>query len=108
MSTKFTRDDTRRLIFGIDVFLGLNAVRALSIISLLLVFASSIFVLVTDIQAVNKFMKDASDTDLADCDYIESVSFGPLELQLLTSPCLFSSPGQVQYQTKPQASSGPS
>ncbi|KAI0784399.1 hypothetical protein C8Q75DRAFT_780028 [Abortiporus biennis] len=52
-------------------FIGLNAVRALSIISMLLVFASSIFVLVTDIEAVNHFMKNASDSDMVNCDYIE-------------------------------------
>ncbi|KAJ3011519.1 hypothetical protein NUW54_g2145 [Trametes sanguinea] len=50
-------------------FLGLNGVRILSIISLLLVFASSIFVLVNDVEAVNRSMK--SDVDMTDCDYIE-------------------------------------
>jgi len=54
------------------IFIGLNGVRALSIISMLLVFASSIFVLVSDIQAVNHFMKDSSDADLSDCEYIEN------------------------------------
>jgi len=53
-------------------FIGLNAIRALSIISMILVFSSSIFVLVTDVQAVNHFMKDASDSDMTDCDYIEN------------------------------------
>ncbi|TFK36490.1 hypothetical protein BDQ12DRAFT_241609 [Crucibulum laeve] len=37
-------------------FIGLNIVRILSIIALLLVFASNIVTLVHDIQAVNKFM----------------------------------------------------
>ena len=50
--------------------------RVLSIVSLLLVFASSIFVLVTDVQAVNRFMKDGSDQDLVNCDYIECVRAG--------------------------------
>ncbi|KAI0086380.1 hypothetical protein BDY19DRAFT_986640 [Irpex rosettiformis] len=54
------------------LFLGLNGVRALSIISMLLVFASSIFVLVNDVQAVNHFMKNSSDADLSDCEYIEN------------------------------------
>ncbi|EKM55027.1 uncharacterized protein PHACADRAFT_255338 [Phanerochaete carnosa HHB-10118-sp] len=54
------------------VFIGLNAVRILSIIAMLLVFASSIFVLVNDVEAVNNFMKNASDQDFADCDYIEN------------------------------------
>lgn len=57
-----------------DVFLGLNGVRALSVISMLLVFASSIFVLVHDVQAVNRFMKD-NDADLSDCEYIECVFY---------------------------------
>lgn len=38
---------------------------------MLLVLASSIFVMVTDIQAVNSFMKDSTDSDITDCDYIE-------------------------------------
>ncbi|EJF66308.1 hypothetical protein DICSQDRAFT_132448 [Dichomitus squalens LYAD-421 SS1] len=50
-------------------FIGLNAVRALSIIALILVFASSIFVLVNDIQAVNRAM--ASPQDMTNCDYID-------------------------------------
>ncbi|KAI0689431.1 hypothetical protein BC835DRAFT_1369026 [Cytidiella melzeri] len=54
------------------IFIGLNGIRALSIIAMLLVFASSIFVLVNDIQAVNRFMKDSSDADLTDCEYIEN------------------------------------
>ena len=56
-----------------DIFLGLNGIRVLSIISMLLVFASSIFVLVNDVEAVNRFMKDASEADMTDCDYIECV-----------------------------------
>ncbi|TFK88319.1 hypothetical protein K466DRAFT_585646 [Polyporus arcularius HHB13444] len=51
------------------IFLGLNAVRALSIISMLLVFSSSIFVLVNDVKAVNHAA--ASSVDMTDCDYID-------------------------------------
>ena len=40
---------------------------------MLLVFASSIFVLVNDIQAVNRAM--ASPQDMTDCDYIECVVY---------------------------------
>lgn len=65
-----------------DFFLGLNAVRVLSIISLILVFSSSIFVMVNDVKAFNSFQSavqhnpDANATDLfVDCDYIECVSF---------------------------------
>ncbi|KAJ7080389.1 hypothetical protein B0H15DRAFT_924396 [Mycena belliarum] len=56
------------------IFLGLNAVRVLSIIGLLLVFASSILVMVTNIKAVNSFQANrvTNATDLMlDCDYIE-------------------------------------
>ncbi|EMD38243.1 hypothetical protein CERSUDRAFT_113404 [Gelatoporia subvermispora B] len=58
------------LPFRTYVFFGLNAVRILSIISMVLVFASSIFVLVHDVQAVNRFMATASQSDVQDCDYI--------------------------------------
>lgn len=47
--------------------------RILSIIAMLLVFASSIFVLVNDVEAVNHFMKNVTDEDLTDCEYIECV-----------------------------------
>jgi len=59
------------------LFIGLNAVRALSIIGLLLVFASSIFVMVTDVRAVNQFMAarqsgNTTDTSsMLNYDYIE-------------------------------------
>ncbi|KAF7295620.1 hypothetical protein MIND_01102100 [Mycena indigotica] len=56
------------------VFLGLNAVRVLSIVGLLLVFSSSIVVMVTNIKAVNRFQANRisnSTNDMLDCDYIE-------------------------------------
>ncbi|KAH7929636.1 hypothetical protein BV22DRAFT_1109755 [Leucogyrophana mollusca] len=63
--------------FRAYIFFGLNAVRFLSIVSLILVFASSIFVMVKDIEAVNYF--DAAKQngtitadDLVNCDYIEN------------------------------------
>ncbi|TFY74162.1 hypothetical protein EWM64_g9849, partial [Hericium alpestre] len=56
------------------IFIGLNIVRVLSIIGMLLVFASSIFVMVTDVRAVNVFMSGQaagnSTSDEIDCDYI--------------------------------------
>ncbi|KAJ7461659.1 hypothetical protein FB451DRAFT_486627 [Mycena latifolia] len=56
------------------IFLGLNAARFLSIVALLLVFSSSILVMVTNIKAVNRFqanrVANATD-DMLDCDYIE-------------------------------------
>jgi hypothetical protein len=56
-------------------YVFLNGVRALSLIGLLLVFASSIFVFVNDVRAVNFFddHKGAADSDsLTNCDYIEN------------------------------------
>ncbi|KAG2350082.1 hypothetical protein BDR05DRAFT_902073 [Suillus weaverae] len=59
------------------IFFGLNAVRFLSIVSLILVFASSIFVIVTDVEAVNAFEAakqsgNVTAQDLAGCEYIEN------------------------------------
>jgi len=61
------------MLLMIVFFMGLNAVRFLSIISLILVFSSTIFVMVTNIKAVNAFQANrANATDfLDDCDYIE-------------------------------------
>ena len=65
----------RLLISLLDIFFGLNVVRVISIVSLLLVFASSILVMVTDIEAVNAYdsAKQSSNTttqDFVDCEYI--------------------------------------
>lgn len=58
-------------------FLSLNAVRALSIISLILVFSSTILVMVTNVKAVNAFEANKGNLteDMVDCDYIEYVLF---------------------------------
>lgn len=71
------------------VFLGLNAVRALSLIGLILVFASSIVTLVHDVKAVNAFVKAGtassnSTTSTTDYEYIAYVLFilPPCELPL--------------------------
>ncbi|KAI0306686.1 hypothetical protein B0F90DRAFT_797184 [Multifurca ochricompacta] len=53
------------------LFYGLNVVRALSIVALLLAFSSSIVVVVSDIRAVNKFQHDTNTNNEA-CGYIES------------------------------------
>ncbi|KAI8990405.1 hypothetical protein BD414DRAFT_413835, partial [Trametes punicea] len=70
------------------IFIGLNIVRALSIIALLLLFASSIVTMVQDIKAVNAFIAagkanpdirasegNSTDTDIdcinADTDYVD-------------------------------------
>jgi len=60
------------------VFIGLNIVRILSMIVLILVFSSSILVLVHDVTAVNSFMSEvrASGSSAQDllqnCDYIDN------------------------------------
>ena len=54
--------------------MGLNAVRALSIITLLLVFSSQIVVVVKNVKAVNAFVKNSGNaSDYLNCDYIEYV-----------------------------------
>jgi len=53
------------------VFYGLNVVRMLSIVGLLLAFSSSIVVVVSDIRAVNEFQHDPSSNDES-CGYIEN------------------------------------
>jgi hypothetical protein len=53
--------------------MGLNGVRVLSLISLILVFSSTIFVMVTNIKAVNAFVAEKGSNDnstMLDCDYI--------------------------------------
>ena len=74
-----------------DIFIGLNVVRALSIIALLLLFASSIVTMVQDIRSVNAFIAagkaspdirtadaNSTSTDIdcinGDTDYVEYVS----------------------------------
>ncbi|EIN05307.1 hypothetical protein PUNSTDRAFT_122547 [Punctularia strigosozonata HHB-11173 SS5] len=66
-------------------FIGLNAIRALSIIALILMFSSSIVTLVHDVQGVNRFIEagkhlssssnsTTSDDTMLDCDYIEGTT----------------------------------
>ncbi|KAH7872601.1 uncharacterized protein C8R40DRAFT_474720 [Lentinula edodes] len=63
-------------------FIGLNIIRVLSIVALVLVFASNIVTLVHDVEAVNRFMaakgsdvsaSNSTITDMLNCDYIECV-----------------------------------
>lgn len=56
-------------------FIGLNAVRALSLVSLILVFSSSIIDMDTNIKAVNAFDKGHNDFAFVDCEYIELSGF---------------------------------
>lgn len=72
-------------LFDPDLFIFLNAVRFLSIVSLILLFSSSIVTIVDDVKAVNAFMSagrsgtsssdnsTAIDCSVYDCDYIEYV-----------------------------------
>lgn len=53
------------------IFIGLNVVRFLSVIGLLLVFSSNIVTLVHDIQAYNRFLSGGAATDMQNCDYID-------------------------------------
>lgn len=60
------------------IFIGLNIIRTLSIIGLLLVFASNIETLVSDIKAVNRFQSTSGDSTtsssnstVVDTDYID-------------------------------------
>ncbi|KAG1787252.1 uncharacterized protein HD556DRAFT_1409961 [Suillus plorans] len=56
------------------VFIGLNAVRTLSIIALLLVFSSSILVMVDDIEAVNASVDGGSNSSSTiNSDYIQNI-----------------------------------
>jgi len=59
------------------IFVALNVIRALSLLGLILVFASNIETIVHDIQGVNRFMADqanGTDDDMEDCDYIEGTT----------------------------------
>lgn len=80
-----------------DTFIGLNGLRILSIIGLLLVFSSNIVTLVHDIQAVNRFQagkaatSDSASTnttadDMLNSDYIMHV------LPLISMLCLSDRP----------------
>ncbi|KAJ3779856.1 hypothetical protein GGU10DRAFT_280209 [Lentinula aff. detonsa] len=47
----------------VDIFIGLNAARVLSVIAMLLVFSSSIEVMVTNIKAVNYYEAHKGDNN---------------------------------------------
>ena len=54
-ATRGCKSSGHRLTPPPDVFIGLNIIRALSIISLILVFSSSIMTLVEDVKAFNSY-----------------------------------------------------
>ena len=61
------------------IFIGLNAVRFLSLVGLILTFASSIVVLVSDIHAIQRAGQpqvldtNSTESEFVDCDYLECV-----------------------------------
>lgn len=72
------------------MFISLNIIRALSIISLILVFSSSIMTLVDDVEAFNKYQNSpisnttSSDNSTAfSHDYVPYVSFEPVHARIL-------------------------
>jgi hypothetical protein len=87
------RQPVAKLICHLDTFLGLNAVRALSIIGLLLVFSSNVCVIVHDVQAVNRFVEEGkvagqsgpANSTVLDTDYIGYVLLPPLIHASLTA-----------------------
>ena len=55
--------------FPLDIFYGLNAVRVLSVVALLLAFASSIVTMVSDVRAVNKAQREPNSNN-GTCGYV--------------------------------------
>ena len=51
--------------------MGLNAICSLSLVSLILVFLSTILVMVINIKAVNSFDANQGNSTMVNCDYIE-------------------------------------
>jgi hypothetical protein len=81
------------------VFIILNVIRALSIIALLLVFASSIVVLVDDVEAVNAFVNGSANTtsfESGNSDYI------PYDLLLLRKTVIDFDLGTARFPTSPR------
>jgi hypothetical protein len=82
--------------FVSDVFIGLNVVRFLSVLSLILVFSSNIVTLANDIKAVNAFVSghstDDQSRDLQYIPYITSSVISTIDLlfALETAPSLTS------------------
>lgn len=78
----------------LDTFIGLNGIRVLSVIALLLVFSSNVVTLANDIKAVNRFMAGEKQTDgttnstisaVYDTDYIKCVATFNLPLSTASS-----------------------
>lgn len=65
------------------VFIGLNGVRILSIIGLLLVFSSNIVTLVNDVKAVNRFM-EAGKASINSTSAIGNVTLDAMDFDYIT------------------------
>jgi hypothetical protein len=78
--------------------MGLNAVRALSLVSLVLVFSSTILVMVTNIKAVNAFDANQDNSTMLECDYIEQVDFNPMVLSFSLTDRIFTRGSSVPNQ----------
>jgi hypothetical protein len=99
------------------MFIGLNTIRAVSIIALLLVFASNIVTLVNDITAVNHSVEARNNSttvsknssangtaNISNSDYILYVNFIIFFFTQMTDSLL----GEALSRTSPQANFGPS
>jgi hypothetical protein len=90
---------------SLDVFYGLTAVRVLSIIAILLAFASSIVALVSDVRAVNRSQHDAHSSDGA-CGYIGFAYSLRLAWYMVVLTRLVYLPGAAQFLINLQVFSG--
>lgn len=70
-----------------DVFIGLNVIRALSIISLILVFSSSIMTLVEDVKAFNSFQNGPNHSAGVSSDNSTTTSHDYVPYVHLDGPC---------------------
>lgn len=61
--------------WGTLLSIGLNIVRILSLVALILVFVSTIVDMVANVKAVNAYDQDHDDVTLVDCEYIELSGF---------------------------------
>ena len=82
-------------VYSIVQSIGLNAVRALSIASLIWVILSTIVDMNTNVKAMNAFGRHQDEFSLVDCEYIELSGFLFYYVLLLT---FFSSGSSVPNQ----------
>ena len=70
-----------------DVFIGLNVIRALSIISLILVFSSSIMTLVEDVKAFNSYQNGSNHSAGVSSGNSTTVSHDYVPYVHIDGPC---------------------